>query len=128
MLLDIDKTINMVMDLMPNNIGVSVSYPLPGTKFYDTVKEQLVDKQNWTDSDDLDLMFENEYHPDFYRKLQRYIHHKLRKKQGAENLGKLFRAPWKVDKQSLRSALGTFYYIPAVAKEARELKKLESAG
>lgn len=124
---DIDKTIEMVMDLMPDNIGVSVSYPLPGTPFYDRVKAELTDKTNWTDSDDLDLMFENTYHPDFYRKLQRYIHHKLRKKQGAENLTRLFTNPLSLNKQRLRSALGTFYYIPAVAKEARQLKKLESA-
>jgi anaerobic magnesium-protoporphyrin IX monomethyl ester cyclase len=53
---DIEKTINMVLELMPEEIGISVSYPLPGTKFYDKVKEQLNDKANWTDSDELALM------------------------------------------------------------------------
>ena len=28
----------------PDDVGVSVSYPLPGTKFYELVKEQLGDK------------------------------------------------------------------------------------
>jgi anaerobic magnesium-protoporphyrin IX monomethyl ester cyclase len=30
---DIHKTIQMVKELMPDNIGISVSYPLPGTPF-----------------------------------------------------------------------------------------------
>src|SRR5690606_35043547 len=37
---DIQKTIAMVKELMPDNIGISVAYPLPGTKFYDKVKEE----------------------------------------------------------------------------------------
>ena len=32
---DIQATIDMLLDLMPHNIGISVSYPLPGTKFYE---------------------------------------------------------------------------------------------
>lgn len=87
---DIQKTVNMVTELMPDNIGVSVSYPLPGTPFYDRVKSELTDKQNWEDSDDLDLMFANTYPKDFYRRLQRYVHRKLRLKQGFQLKG--FRA------------------------------------
>ena len=38
---DIQKTIKMIKELVPDNIGVSVSYPLPGTKFYEKVKDDL---------------------------------------------------------------------------------------
>jgi len=38
---DIDATLNMVLELMPDEIGISVSYPLPGTVFYEKVKETL---------------------------------------------------------------------------------------
>lgn len=75
---DIEATLNMVFDLMPYNIGVSVSYPLPGTKFYDTVKSDLKLKTNWTDSDDLALLFKNTYSGDFYKVLHRYLHKKFR--------------------------------------------------
>jgi len=34
---DIELTLKMVKDCLPDEIGVSVSYPLPGTKFYETV-------------------------------------------------------------------------------------------
>jgi anaerobic magnesium-protoporphyrin IX monomethyl ester cyclase len=78
---DIRKTIDMVNELLPYDIGVSVSYPLPGTKFYDKVKEQLRTKTNWTDSDDLHLMFKNTYSPEFYRHLHRYVHHSYRANQ-----------------------------------------------
>jgi anaerobic magnesium-protoporphyrin IX monomethyl ester cyclase len=28
----------MILDLMPDEMGISVSYPLPGTKFFEKVK------------------------------------------------------------------------------------------
>ena len=78
---DIDLTIRMLLDLLPDDIGISVSYPLPGTKFYERVKEELKQKSNWTDSDDLSLMFRNTYQPAFYKRLHRYVHKKYRSRQ-----------------------------------------------
>ena len=79
---DIDATLKMVLDLMPDDIGISVSYPLPGTKFYETVKSQLNQKQNWADSDDLAMMFQNTYPPAFYKILYQYVHCRYRMKRG----------------------------------------------
>lgn len=78
---DVNATFKMLFTLMPHDIGVSVSYPLPGTKFYDVVKTQLGNKANWTDSDELLLMYEGTYSPAFYKKLHRYIHKRFRQKQ-----------------------------------------------
>jgi anaerobic magnesium-protoporphyrin IX monomethyl ester cyclase len=83
---DIAKTIRMVREDKPDDIGISVSYPLPGTKFYDRVKEQMGAKSNWEDSDDLDLMFNGTYSSDYYRTLQRYVHHLFRLQLGWEKL------------------------------------------
>jgi hypothetical protein len=47
----------MVKELMPDNIGISVSYPLPGTPFYEKVKADMQLKSNWKDSDDFEMMF-----------------------------------------------------------------------
>lgn len=74
---DIEQTIDMVTRLMPDQIGISVSYPLPGTVFYDRVRAALGEKTNWTDSDDLDLMFPGAYSPGFYRRLHRYVHRRF---------------------------------------------------
>jgi len=78
---DIKLTIDMLFRLMPFDIGISVSYPLPGTKFYDTVASQLSSKKNWTDSDELLLMYKSTYHPKFYKILHRFVHKRFRQKQ-----------------------------------------------
>ncbi|WP_372089118.1 radical SAM protein [Tistrella mobilis] len=74
---DIGRTIAMVEELLPDQIGISVSYPLPGTVFHDRVHAALGHKTNWTDSDDLDLMFPGTYSPEYYRQLHRYMHHRF---------------------------------------------------
>ncbi|WP_431210712.1 B12-binding domain-containing radical SAM protein [Puia sp. P3] len=75
---DIEKTVKMINRLLPDSLGISVSYPLPGTEFYDKVKADLKEKTNWTDSDELKLMFRNTYPPDFYKRLHRYVHKSYR--------------------------------------------------
>jgi anaerobic magnesium-protoporphyrin IX monomethyl ester cyclase len=71
---DIQKTIKLVHDTRPDDIGVSVSYPLPGTKFFQRVQEQLGEKTNWSDSEDLAMMFQGTYSNDFYRALHDALH------------------------------------------------------
>jgi anaerobic magnesium-protoporphyrin IX monomethyl ester cyclase len=71
---DIQMTLDMLQKLMPDEIGISVSYPLPGTRFYEKVKEDLKQKTNWTDSDEMAMMFHGTYEPEFYKKLHRYVH------------------------------------------------------
>jgi anaerobic magnesium-protoporphyrin IX monomethyl ester cyclase len=71
---DIRKTIEMVRRAEPDAIGVSVSYPLPGTRFYDLVGLQLGAKKNWNDSDDLSIMFRGRYGSEFYLALRDALH------------------------------------------------------
>jgi radical SAM superfamily enzyme YgiQ (UPF0313 family) len=71
---DIQKTLQMVRDCSPDDIGVSVSYPLPGTKFFERVKSELKEKQNWIDSDDLAMLYRGPFPQEFYRLLHRKIH------------------------------------------------------
>src|SRR6185503_17928297 len=47
---DIVATRRLVDESRPDDVGVSVSYPLPGTKFYETVKQQLGAKTRWQES------------------------------------------------------------------------------
>jgi anaerobic magnesium-protoporphyrin IX monomethyl ester cyclase len=69
---DIQKTIGMVRQARPDDIGVSVAYPLPGTKFYNLT--QMGAKKNWDDSDDLAMMFQGAYRSEFYRALRDALH------------------------------------------------------
>jgi anaerobic magnesium-protoporphyrin IX monomethyl ester cyclase len=124
---DIDSTVDMVLDLMPDEVGISVSYPLPGTKFFENVKDQLREKQNWRDSDDLDMMFQSTFNSAFYRQLHRYVHSIYRKKKGYNSLKKLFHNPLRLTGKDLRSGLATFYYIPTTFTRQLRLRKLETA-
>lgn len=85
---DIKLTMKMLFELMPHDIGVSVSYPLPGTKFYENVKSQMQGKTNWTDSDELAAMFNATFPSGFYKKLQRYVHYQFRIKKLLESIKK----------------------------------------
>ncbi|MDX2246933.1 MAG: radical SAM protein [Bacteroidia bacterium] len=122
---DIQKTLDMVLELMPDEIGISVSYPLPGTKFYEKVKSQLGTKANWKDSDDLAMMFRSEFSPHYYKRLHRYVHKIYRRKQGWESLRKIFSASGKVKSPQIRAALSTLYYIPTSIVDKIQLTKLE---
>ncbi|WP_158821960.1 B12-binding domain-containing radical SAM protein [Granulicella sp. S156] len=71
---ELQETIAFVRQMRPNDIGISFSYPLPGTVFYERVKTQLGQKRNWTDSDDLCIMFRAAYNTDFYRAVRDALH------------------------------------------------------
>ncbi|MBK7632448.1 MAG: B12-binding domain-containing radical SAM protein [Ignavibacteriales bacterium] len=124
---DINKTIEMVLKLMPDEIGISVSYPLPGTIFYENVKDQLGHKSNWTDSDELALMFRSTFPPAYYKKLHRYVHKVYRKHAGVESIKNILLNPFSISFKLLRAALLTFYYVPASILDSFQLKKLEIA-
>jgi anaerobic magnesium-protoporphyrin IX monomethyl ester cyclase len=99
---DIEKTLGMVKRCNPDEIGISVSYPLPGTSFYERVKAQLGEKQNWVDSEDLDLMFAGEYSRDFYRTLHRVVHQKFIVWRGIRAAQAILSRPVAIDRRSVR--------------------------
>jgi anaerobic magnesium-protoporphyrin IX monomethyl ester cyclase len=71
---DILATRDLLASAQPDEIGVSVSYPLPGTKFYDLVKAQMRAKTHWRESNDLEMMFHGTYTSDFYRAVRNLLH------------------------------------------------------
>lgn len=71
---DIQSTVELVRNTRPDDIGVSVAYPLPGTKFFQQVQAQLGAKTNWSDSEDLSMMFRGAYTGEFYRALHDALH------------------------------------------------------
>ncbi len=75
---DVQKTLKMVRECAPDDIGISVSYPLPGTKFYERVKLELGEKQNWVDSEDLAMLFRGPFPTEFYRVLHGRVHYEFR--------------------------------------------------
>jgi len=73
-LVDIVATRKLLAAAQPDDVGVSVSYPLPGTRFHELVKAQLGPKTHWQDSDDLAMMFQGTYKSEFYRAVRDLLH------------------------------------------------------
>lgn len=71
---ELQETIAFVRKTRPDDIGISFSYPLPGTVFYERVQSELGQKRNWIDSDDLCIMFRAAYKTDFYRAVRDALH------------------------------------------------------
>ncbi|WP_242085152.1 B12-binding domain-containing radical SAM protein [Aestuariivivens sediminis] len=123
---DIQKTIDMIKDLCPDNLGISVSYPLPGTKFYNKVKEELNIKSNWTDSDDLAMLFQGTYNSRYYKTLHRYTHKEYRKSQALKNLKSFVQNPLTLFAQSrLRSMSLYLYYVLSAWFYKFQLKSIQ---
>jgi anaerobic magnesium-protoporphyrin IX monomethyl ester cyclase len=78
---DILATRELLKRAQPDDVGVSVAYPLPGTKFHELVKEQLGEKTNWQESSDLDMMFSGTYRSDFYRTVRDLLHEQVARGQ-----------------------------------------------
>ncbi len=71
---------------MPDDVGVSVSYPLPGTKFFNIVAAQLGNKANWTNSGELSMMFRGTYPTEFYQGLADAIRLEVRRASEADTI------------------------------------------
>lgn len=71
---EICETVQLVRRTRPDDIGVSLSYPLPGTGFFERVQAQLGRKRNWIDSDDLCAIHVASYNDDFYHALRDALH------------------------------------------------------
>ena len=51
-----------------------VSYPLPGTPFYERVRHKLGERANWVDSEDLAMLYRGPFGTAFYRQLHTIVH------------------------------------------------------
>jgi hypothetical protein len=111
---------------------MSVSYPLPGTKFYEAVKLELGEKQNWVDSGDLAMMYQGPFVTEFYRKLHTVLHKEYRARRIGRrltlSLGHGFgrargeRANGK--RPTLREIARMTYYWASLPLERRRLDRL----
>ncbi len=86
---DIKATISLVRETLPDEIGVSVSNPLPGTRFHEMVRLELGAKDHWDHSSDLAMMFQGTYRSEFYRALHDLLHRDLAARHSGEGSGEL---------------------------------------
>ena len=121
---DVEKTLQMVRDCKPDDIGMAVSYPLPGTPFFERVEDQLGDKRHWVDSDDLAMMYAGPFTTDFYRQLHRVLHTEFRARKVARQLLELGRSPWRLRGRHIVKAGGVLYRWARLPVERIRLDRL----
>ena len=118
---DIEATLQLAREIEPADIGVSVSYPLPGTRFYERVRQELGVKQNWFDSSDLSMMYKATFAPEVYRRVHGLVHHEFRARKSADALAAIARSPWAARPKHLRRAASWAYNRAALAVTRRRL-------
>jgi len=101
-----------------------VSYPLPGTTFYQRVQAQLGQKQNWVDSNDLAMMYHATYVPDFYRALHALVHAEFRARKAAALVARVAARPWTIGRRHARAAAQAAYHSVQVTRLRRRLDRL----
>jgi anaerobic magnesium-protoporphyrin IX monomethyl ester cyclase len=121
---DIERTLTMVRETMPDDVGMSVSYPLPGTRFYDNVSQQMGEKRNWSDSSDLAMMYEGPFSTEFYRQLHVVLHKEFRSRKGLRELRGLFSHPTRVKQKHIREAFAIVYRLGTLPVERFKLNRL----
>ena len=119
---DIEATLQLAREIKPADIGVSVSYPLPGTQFYERVRQELGIKQNWFDSSDLSTMYKATYAPEVYRRVHGLVHHEFRARKSADALTALAKSPWDLRPAHARRAASWIYNRAALAMTRRRLR------
>lgn len=122
---DIELTLNMVRDLLPDDIGISVSYPLPGTPFYERVRHELA-RENWYDSDDLAMLYHGPFRTEFYRQLHRYVHQDYRSRRTWHQLRDWVRQPFRRPVPQPRQLAAMFWQRLQLPASGRELDRLAS--
>ncbi len=121
---DVQKTLKMVRDCAPDNIGISVSYPLPGTKFYENVKLQLGEKTNWVDSGDLAMLYQGPFGQDFYRVLHHRVHQEFRARKAWQDITLGLKHPTTLRATHIRQAASIPLNLARLVRSATKLKKL----
>ncbi|MBL8130934.1 MAG: radical SAM protein [Anaerolineae bacterium] len=121
---DIELTLRMVRDLMPDDIGISVSYPLPGTKFYESVKHELGERANWIDSEDLAMLYRGPFRTEFYRQLHTVVHKEYRSRKTARALRALVRHPAALRPGHLRQTASMIYHLATLPAARARLDAL----
>ena len=101
---------------------MSVSYPLPGTRFFAAVQHELGARQNWLDSDDLAMLYHGPYSTAFYRVLHRRLHREFRARRAWDDLRRALRAR-RLGRRHARDAASIAYSLLSLPLLRLELER-----
>jgi anaerobic magnesium-protoporphyrin IX monomethyl ester cyclase len=120
---EVRQTIDMVRRLRPDLIGVSVSYPLPGTVFHERVAHSMVDS-HWQEAMDNRPLFQAPFGQEFYgvaKELLRSTHSAGRVR---ENLVDWVRSR---DPRSTRRVVGSAWHAVRAPILSKRMERLAIA-
>jgi anaerobic magnesium-protoporphyrin IX monomethyl ester cyclase len=72
---DLHLSVKMLIETLPDSFSTTIAYPLPGTEFYQQVRERIMhDGDDWAFTAENKLLFERgKYNTLFYRWVQRWF-------------------------------------------------------
>ena len=114
------QTVDLVREVQPDAIGVSVSYPLPGTTFHDRVASTMNDR-SWAVSMANRPLFEAPYSQAFYAAAREVLRSTLSSASAARALRDLARAP---GRQSARRVAGAAFHAARLPIVTRRMERL----
>ncbi|MEL6349815.1 MAG: radical SAM protein [Myxococcota bacterium] len=103
---DVRATVRLVDELRPDLIGVSVSYPMPGTKFFERVADSM-GQMNWSASMDNLTLFDAPYDQSFYDAAKQVLRSTHSAGRARASLRALLTAP---SRHNARKAAGAVYH------------------
>jgi anaerobic magnesium-protoporphyrin IX monomethyl ester cyclase len=121
---DIELTLKMVRDLMPDDIGISVSYPLPGTPFYERVQHELGERVNWLDSADLAMLYKGPFATEFYRQLHTVVHKEYRSRKTWKEIRALLKNPSHLRPGHIKQTAAMIYHRLTLPNAVAKLDQL----
>ncbi len=121
---DVMATLALVRACRPDDIGMSVSYPLPGTPFYERVRDQLGLKRHWVDSADLEMLYHGPFSSDFYRQLHVVLHKEFRSRRSRARLSRLVRGRARPHREDWRRFAAMVYQAATLPLARRRLTRL----
>ena len=121
---DIEQTFNLVRRARPDDIGMSVAYPLPGTPFYERVEATLGGRHHWVDSSDLAMLYRGPFTTAFYRQLHRVLHGEFRARRAWDRLRARARRPLTLRPTDLRQTASLIRHVVAQPARRWRLERL----
>ena len=96
-LADIEATVALVKDALPDVFFTTVSYPIKGTKYFEKVADRAVATTAWETGSDRDFAVRGRHSRRFYDEATKYLRrsveaHRLRSERGLARLPRLARA------------------------------------
>ncbi len=102
---DIRETVSLLDEIRPDKISVSIAHPLPGTHFYEEVRDRIETPSPWKYTNEYPTAYRREY-IDIYYKLARWlVYRHWRRTGGGGDASWVRRAVSFAGEQCLRSGL-----------------------